>query len=464
MHFKFFVLLVSMSMIAVVTNAQADSPDSSVCHGQQKELKSICKRAVASGCAVLPTKKLRTCERFEERFRSVTGGDIPPWLASPNPDTTAQLTPINLSIPHKPQPVRGTDGKYHLAYELQILNFGAFPPTPAPPPPATITIERLAIFGDDPDGEPVMVLEGQALAERMQLLHLSAPFPGSLPAPEIQPGQSAIVFLDIVFDKRTAVPRSLINRVTIAPVIGTGPDPIVKVVERRMDVDPTPVIVIGPYLRGGDWANFNGCCDFGNSAHRRVVRSVNGTQYSPERYAVDVIQANPEFKVFTGTGDLVEDWFGTGEDVLSVADGVVTRVVTGLDNNPIGEFPFPPIIDTGGGNEVLVRIGEGLFAMYGHLNPGSVSLNVGDRVSRGEVIGKLGNTGITTAPHLHFQIMDANSIAETEGLPFVFDEFELIGTYDGINDDGSLDNLNVLVVPERRYEEMPLQNSIVRFP
>jgi hypothetical protein len=230
-------------------------------------------------------------------------------------------------------------------------------------------------------------------------------------------------------------------------------------------VDPTPIIVIGPYLRGGNWANFNGCCDYGNSAHRRVVRSVDGAQYSPERSAQDFLKADWLYRVvLPDTGDEVEDWFGYGEEVISVADGVVTRVVTGLPDNPMGTFPFPPTIDEGGGNEVLVEIEDGIFAMYGHLIPGSITLQVGDRVSRGDVIGLLGNTGVTTAPHLHFQIMDRNSIAESEGLPFVIDEFEVLGTFDGITEEGVLDNLDLLPSAELRHNEMPLQNSIIRFP
>ena len=68
----------------------------------------------------------------------------------------------------------------------------------------------------------------------------------------------------------------------------------------------------------------------------------------------------------------------------------------------------------------MLAIGDGLVTMYGHLLPGTVTVRLGERVRRADVLGKLGNTGQSSAPHLHFQVMDDNSIAAAEGLPWVF--------------------------------------------
>src|SRR5262249_33950974 len=142
--------------------------------------------------------------------------------------------------------------------------------------------------------------------------------------------------------------------------------------------------------------------------------------------------------------------------------GIVTRVVTDQPNNPVDTSPYPPAISTGGGNEVLVYLGDGLFTMYGHLLPGTVSVSLGDRVRRGDVIGKLGNTGQSTAPHLHFQIMDDNSIAAAEGLPWVFDRFVLVGTFEGLDATGAL--TGVILINSARRGELPLQQTLIRFP
>lgn len=76
-------------------------------------------------------------------------------------------------------------------------------------------------------------------------------------------------------------------------------------------------------------------------------------------------------------------------------------------------------------------------------------MKVGDRVRRGQVIGLVGNSGNSTAPHLHFHITDGNSPLESEGVPYLLESFEVQtapGTWEG------------------RQNQLPLQNARVRFP
>ena len=60
----------------------------------------------------------------------------------------------------------------------------------------------------------------------------------------------------------------------------------------------------------------------------------------------------------------------------------------------------------------------------------------GDVVQTGQVLGKLGNTGNTDGPHLHFQVMDATSVLKANSLPFVFDQMayqgQVTGTLDAV--------------------------------
>jgi len=79
----------------------------------------------------------------------------------PTFDDAAQLTPLLLSVTHAPQPVRSTDGRFHLAYELQLLNFGSFAANRpvAPTPPAALEVTEIALFGDG-DPSPLLVLAG----------------------------------------------------------------------------------------------------------------------------------------------------------------------------------------------------------------------------------------------------------------------------------------------------------------
>ena len=67
--------------------------------------------------------------------------------------------------------------------------------------------------------------------------------------------------------------------------------------------------------------------------------------------------------------------------------------------------PKPPPIDQTVGNHVTVRIGAGLYVLYAHFDPGSVQVHIGEKVSRGQLLGLIGTSGNSTTPHLHFQIM-----------------------------------------------------------
>ena len=84
-------------------------------------------------------------------------------------------------------------------------------------------------------------------------------------------------------------------------------------------------------------------------------------------------------------------------------------------------------VETLTGNHVVLDLGGGRFAMYAHLRQGSVAVKAGDRVRRGDVLGRLGNSGNSTEPHLHFHVADGTSPVDASGLPFVLDRFACRG-------------------------------------
>jgi murein DD-endopeptidase MepM/ murein hydrolase activator NlpD len=99
------------------------------------------------------------------------------------------------------------------------------------------------------------------------------------------------------------------------------------------------------------------------------------------------------------------------------------KVQDGLPEQVPGALPTGATVQTAGGNYVVVDLGEGRFAFYAHMQPGSIRVKEGQRVGAGKVLGLLGNTGNTDGPHLHFHVMDGPSPLRSNGLPFTFTRY-----------------------------------------
>jgi murein DD-endopeptidase MepM/ murein hydrolase activator NlpD len=179
-------------------------------------------------------------------------------------------------------------------------------------------------------------------------------------------------------------------------------------------------------------------------------------------------------RLVTGDPSDVSNWVGYGARVIAAADGVVVSALNDLENQVPGSLPDPNTITVGNvdGNHVVIDHGNGLYSFYAHLQPGSVQVQVGDTVQTGDQLGLLGNTGNTSAPHLHFHIMSGPSPLGSDGTLYVLDAFLLAGeadvdeaAFDAALIEGAAsfpkrEELN----PVERERELPLDNAIVDFP
>lgn len=101
----------------------------------------------------------------------------------------------------------------------------------------------------------------------------------------------------------------------------------------------------------------------------------------------------------------------------------------------------------------MVKIRPGVFGHYYHLQPGSVRVEVGQRVRTGQKLGLLGNSGNTTGPHLHFGINDGPSPLTSSSLPFEIDRFRFEGTVAAPNLD------EITVTGKRPTSAGPIRSS-----
>src|SRR5581483_9794333 len=167
----------------------------------------------------------------------------------------------------------------------------------------------------------------------------------------------------------------------------------------------------------------NGCCDL--TPHRLAVSPLNGQLWASERYAIDFVQLTPDGRLTTGDKDKLESYPYYGADVSAVADGQVVAVVDNLAEQVPGANPPGLSLDQYAGNHVVQDIGGGNFVLYAHLKTGSVKVKPGDKLTTGQVLGSLGNSGNTDMPHLHFELMSTADPLRSNGLPFVFDRLRL---------------------------------------
>lgn len=169
----------------------------------------------------------------------------------------------------------------------------------------------------------------------------------------------------------------------------------------------------------GEWLVYNGGTTEATSHSWHVVA---------QRYAYDFVVADDEVGRHTGPGTKVTDYHAYGRPILAAADGTVIAVEGNIRNAP---FVGYGIVDFASrsffGNYVMVEHGPAEYGFYAHLAPGSPTVEVGDRVVRGQPLGVCGHSGHSSEPHLHFQVQDTDSLYDTCGLSIRFGDIEVNG-------------------------------------
>jgi murein DD-endopeptidase MepM/ murein hydrolase activator NlpD len=111
---------------------------------------------------------------------------------------------------------------------------------------------------------------------------------------------------------------------------------------------------------------------------------------------------------------------------------------------------------------VILEIAPNVFAWYAHLRQGSLTVKVGDAVKDGAPIAKLGNTGPSEGPHLHFGLLNKPDPIAGRSLPFLFDSFTLGGAVDFDTSKGD----QLVIRPDARQvrSAYPLYGGIQDYP
>lgn len=201
----------------------------------------------------------------------------------------------------------------------------------------------------------------------------------------------------------------------------------------RPDLDRPPVVLSLPFA--GSWLA-------ANSPARRVPS--HGTHFLGQTFAIDFVAVDARRRTAA-----VRDWrtllateppdrfLGFGAPILAPADGRVVAVHDGEADHAARRSPLTLTaylltqgsrlrrgLDAVVGNHVIVALEEdGPFVALAHLRRGSPLVRPGERVTAGQPVAACGNSGNSTQPHVHVQVMDSLDLLAARGLPMFFRDF-----------------------------------------
>ncbi len=328
---------------------------------------------------------------------------------TPGPLVDGALTPLLDDVLSPPHWFVGTDGQVHLVYELVLTN--------TIPVPVTVSVVEVR---DADSGADLARLTGEPLLAAMSL----AVSPDT-PSVVLPPASVGVVWLDVPLAGPDDVPSAVAHRLTIAPSPDLPvPESWLSYTGAAVAVDRRPPVALGAPLAGAGWAALGSCCD---GPHRRALYPIDGEWRLAQRFAIDFNQLDAENRPGAGDPRLPSSFPTFGQPVLAVADATVVEAVDRYPDLLVGEPREDVTPETAGGNRIVLDLGDGRFAVYAHLQQGSVVVQPGDRVQRGQRIAGVGSSGTSGGPHLHFQVTDRPSVVIGDGLPYTFDAFDLTG-------------------------------------
>lgn len=176
----------------------------------------------------------------------------------------------------------------------------------------------------------------------------------------------------------------------------------------------------------------------------------HGTNRFGTRYAYDFVQVDwkrkgwpayrTSFAKYLFLGVPIEEYYCWGQEIYAPCDGVITQAEDGYTERPKTKLfsdmvnayknakhfnPKKDDVQSVAGNYIIMECADNVYAAIVHLQTGSIQVTVGQHVKKGACIGRVGHSGNSFAPHLHFQLMDSDDIAIAKGLPVAFEQYEI---------------------------------------
>ncbi|MDQ5910059.1 MAG: hypothetical protein QG599_2154 [Pseudomonadota bacterium] len=359
------------------------------------------------------------------------------------------FTPVLMRVLAEPIATPGSDQRWHLVYELELRNATT----------GHAVLEQVEVR-DPVRAMTLAAFSGEDLTQRLQVAGQR------VSAALLDTAQFGVLYLHLSFPDESSVPLTLEHRVT-AYADAAPPDQKSGISTGGISaVARSPQVVLGPPLRGQRYFAADGCCTA--PRHIRALLPLNGEYRLSQRFAIDWEQLDAENRIYVGPRSDPRSYFIYGQEALAVADATVATAVDGLPEATPGEYPQGLNLTEADGNHVILDLGQGVYVLYAHFQPGSVSVRTGDRVQRGQVLGRVGNSGNSLVPHLHLHVMDAPSGLVANGLPYMFDHFRITGInkvgtadFDHAEATGEPVTITPIEPPSDHVNQLPLDLTVI---
>jgi len=172
-----------------------------------------------------------------------------------------------------------------------------------------------------------------------------------------------------------------------------------------------------------------------HTAHRWV---------SAEAYGLDIARLGGGGLTYRGKGLKFSDYYAYGTEIYAASAGEVLEAVNDVPEDPsllqrpdestdtytarVQENQTKLMKMENGvmGNHVIIDHGDHRYALYAHMQPGSVRVHAGEHVAAGALLGRLGSSGNSTEPHLHFHVCKGANALECSGIPVGFGNIKVL--------------------------------------
>ena len=382
---------------------------------------SACARA--AGATIEDQPPSNGCEQVQD------GGTLGAIAFAPSDFPPLQL---EMLTPFEPTAFQSA-GRTYVIYELHFRNYTR----------NSLTLRRLDVIDAEMVGaEPIATFESERLDALLRSRGAQSASDESGNGVQLAANEGVVALMCLAFDGDAGLPDRLSHRVQTDNAVAQGP---------VISTQYGDLTVIGPPVAGSNW--FAAGAPSNDSHHRVQLLIFDGRAQISSRYGIDWGQME-DGATFSGDELDNRSYHAFGEEVLAVADGTVVSVKDGFPNNvprtAAGFRPAVPLTTSEAhiGNAIVIDLGGERFALYAHLQAGSLRVKEGDHVQRGQMLARIGSSGDSRQPHLHFHVATTPNGFAAEGVPYLIDQYRVKLT----------DN-----TWETRTRELPLSDMLIEF-